>query len=232
MSWTAPLTVSAYRSSTAMADCSSAIPDRCRLPGEPHHQPGGRCLGSRDGQLHSGPLVSSVAVDLVRIVAEAEPRIPEPWRPLPEVDAAVLGVGGPVYWGTHGFALRLTAMVASLEPLAGRGTPLRFRANGDGRPGPAGRVTTPESSYARTAPRRSVGHLASDRSSSRVSRTTERFCAGWGGPGGVAGDPLAAAVGRLMFHVKHDASAVGRMLRLSSRRVSSEPLRGKLEAYV
>ena len=34
----------------------------------------------------SGPLVVAVAADLVRIVAEAEPRIPEPWRPMPEVD--------------------------------------------------------------------------------------------------------------------------------------------------
>lgn len=81
----------------------------------------------------SGPLVSSVAVDLIRIVAEAEPRIPEPWRPLPEVDAAVLELVGQWYWGTHGFALRLTADgKASLEPLAGRGRRSRFLANGDG----------------------------------------------------------------------------------------------------
>jgi CubicO group peptidase (beta-lactamase class C family) len=81
----------------------------------------------------SGPLVSSVAVDLVRILAEAEPRIPQPWRPLPEVGAAVLELVGQWYWGTHGFALRLTADgVASLEPLVGRGRRSRFRANGDG----------------------------------------------------------------------------------------------------
>lgn len=81
----------------------------------------------------SGPLLSSVAADLVRIVAEAEPRIPEPWRPMPEVDAGALELAGQWYWGTHGFALRLTAGGgASLEPLTGSGRRSRFRANGDG----------------------------------------------------------------------------------------------------
>ena len=81
----------------------------------------------------SGPPLASVAVDLVRIVAEAEPRIPEPWRPMPEVDAEVLELAGQWYWGTHGFALRLTADGgASLEPLAGNGRRSRFRSNGDG----------------------------------------------------------------------------------------------------
>ncbi|MGW3029824.1 serine hydrolase domain-containing protein [Streptomyces sp. NPDC001178] len=81
----------------------------------------------------SGPLLSTVGADLVRIVAEAEPRIPEPWRPLPEVDSAVLELAGPWYWGTHAFALRLTAAGGvSLEPLSGSGRRSRFRANGDG----------------------------------------------------------------------------------------------------
>ncbi|MER6421572.1 serine hydrolase domain-containing protein [Streptomyces sp. NPDC001137] len=81
----------------------------------------------------SGPLLSTVGADLVRIVAEAEPRIPEPWRPLPEVDSAVLELAGPWYWGTHVFALRLTAAGGvSLEPLSGSGRRSRFRANGDG----------------------------------------------------------------------------------------------------
>ncbi|MET7574678.1 serine hydrolase domain-containing protein [Streptomyces sp. NPDC005492] len=81
----------------------------------------------------SGPLVASLGADLVRIVAEAEPRIPDPWRPMPEVDTAALDLAGQWYWGTHGFALRLTADGgASLEPLAGSGRRSRFRANGDG----------------------------------------------------------------------------------------------------
>ncbi|EGX60718.1 beta-lactamase [Streptomyces zinciresistens K42] len=81
----------------------------------------------------SGPLVTSVAADLVRIVAEAEPRIPEPWRPAHEIDANDLELAGQWYWGTHAFALRLTADgLASLEPLSGKGRGSRFRASGDG----------------------------------------------------------------------------------------------------
>ncbi|MPY48455.1 serine hydrolase domain-containing protein [Streptomyces acidicola] len=82
----------------------------------------------------SGPAASSVAADLVGIVAEAEPRIPEPWRPLPEADRSVLELTGQWYWGTHAFALRLVAGGGlSLEPLSGNGRlGAWFRANGDG----------------------------------------------------------------------------------------------------
>ncbi|MFG3161710.1 serine hydrolase domain-containing protein [Streptomyces sp. NPDC048232] len=81
----------------------------------------------------SGPLLGGVGADLVRIVAEAEPRIPEPWRPLPQADASVLELAGQWYWGTHAFALRLTSDGGvSLEPLSGQGRRSRFRANGDG----------------------------------------------------------------------------------------------------
>ncbi|MEU6404164.1 serine hydrolase domain-containing protein [Streptomyces sp. NPDC046985] len=81
----------------------------------------------------SGVPVAAVGADLVRIVADAEPRIPEPWRPLREVDPSVLELAGPWYWGTQGFGLRLTADgFASLEPLSGSGRRSRFRPNGDG----------------------------------------------------------------------------------------------------
>jgi CubicO group peptidase (beta-lactamase class C family) len=81
----------------------------------------------------SGPLVTMVAGDLVRIVAEAEPRIPEPWRPLAEVDTGILEVAGAWYWGTQAGVLRL-ASGGDLElgPLSGPGRRSRFRANGDG----------------------------------------------------------------------------------------------------
>ncbi|KND44118.1 serine hydrolase domain-containing protein [Streptomyces stelliscabiei] len=81
----------------------------------------------------SGPVVSEVAADLVRIVAEAEPRIPDPWRPLPEVDPSVLELAGPWYWGTHCFALRLAADGGlSLDPLSATLRGARFRDNDDG----------------------------------------------------------------------------------------------------
>ncbi|MFE2064184.1 serine hydrolase domain-containing protein [Streptomyces sp. NPDC059467] len=81
----------------------------------------------------SGPLLSAVGADLVRIVAEAEPRIPDPWRPLPQVDSSVLELAGQWYWGTHAFALRVTADgLVSLGPLSGAGRRACFRGNGDG----------------------------------------------------------------------------------------------------
>ncbi|MGW2960592.1 serine hydrolase domain-containing protein [Streptomyces sp. NPDC001220] len=81
----------------------------------------------------SGPLLSAVGADLVRIVADAEPRIPEPWRPLARVEPSVLELAGQWYWGTHPFALRVTADgLVSLGPLSGTGRRARFRANGDG----------------------------------------------------------------------------------------------------
>ncbi|WP_418958029.1 serine hydrolase domain-containing protein [Streptomyces tritici] len=82
----------------------------------------------------SGPMVSAVAGDLVRIVAEAEPRIPEPWRPLPEVDQELLALTGPWYWGTYAYGLRLEAdRGVTLEPLRGAaGRRARFKALPDG----------------------------------------------------------------------------------------------------
>ncbi|MHC5904217.1 serine hydrolase domain-containing protein [Streptomyces sp. S6] len=81
----------------------------------------------------SGPLLASLGADLVRIVAEAEPRVPEPWKPLQAVDPGVLELVGPWYWGTHGFALRWTADgLLSLLPLARAGRQSRFEPNGDG----------------------------------------------------------------------------------------------------
>ncbi|MEU9285786.1 serine hydrolase domain-containing protein [Streptomyces sp. NPDC048275] len=81
----------------------------------------------------SGPRPLTVATDLVRIVAEAEPRIPEPWRPAREVDHSVLEMAGPWYWGTQACTLRLTADgLVELVPLSGGGRRSRFRANGGG----------------------------------------------------------------------------------------------------
>ncbi|MFH8451238.1 serine hydrolase domain-containing protein [Streptomyces fungicidicus] len=82
----------------------------------------------------SGPAPFTVAADLVRIVAEAEPRIPAPWQPLRETpDPAVLELVGQWYWGTAAFALRLRADgLVSLGPLSGNGRRSRFRPQGDG----------------------------------------------------------------------------------------------------
>ncbi|MFP1626041.1 serine hydrolase domain-containing protein [Streptomyces sp. 5K101] len=81
----------------------------------------------------SGPLASTVAADLVRIVADAEPRMPAPWRPLPEVDQELLALTGPWYWGTYAYGLRLDRdRGVELEPLRGGGRRSRFVAGPDG----------------------------------------------------------------------------------------------------
>lgn len=83
----------------------------------------------------SGPSPSAVAADLVRIVAEAEPRFPEPWRPLPAaaVDRDLLELTGPWYWGTYAYGLRIVADGGVvLEPLRGPGRRARFRALPEG----------------------------------------------------------------------------------------------------
>ncbi|NBM15539.1 serine hydrolase [Streptomyces sp. GC420] len=81
----------------------------------------------------SGPLPGALAGDLVAIVAEAEPRIAEPWRPLDELDPTLLDLTGQWYWGTRSFALRLEAgRGLELRPLQGAGRSARFRADDEG----------------------------------------------------------------------------------------------------
>ncbi|MFE7750773.1 serine hydrolase domain-containing protein [Streptomyces sp. NPDC057428] len=81
----------------------------------------------------SGPLTGSIAADLLQIVADAEPRIPEPWRPLPEFDEELLALTGTWHWGTHVYGLKLLAdRGLELQPLRGPGRSARFRACPDG----------------------------------------------------------------------------------------------------
>ncbi len=81
----------------------------------------------------SGVMIGEVAAELVDIVAESEPRIPEPWRPLPEVDAELLALTGPWHWGTRTNILRLTPdRGLELRPLNGQGRGARFNARPDG----------------------------------------------------------------------------------------------------
>ena len=81
----------------------------------------------------SGPDISAIAADLLAIVAGQEPRFPDRWAPLPEVDQALLALTGLWYWGPRPYLLRLLAERAlELSPAAGRGRGSRFRAGPDG----------------------------------------------------------------------------------------------------
>jgi CubicO group peptidase (beta-lactamase class C family) len=81
----------------------------------------------------SGPQVYGAVSDLVRIVNDREPRLPEEWQPLERVDPALLELAGPWYWGPTGFALRLLPDGwLDLKPLRGSGRASRFRSNPDG----------------------------------------------------------------------------------------------------
>ncbi|MFD3325291.1 serine hydrolase domain-containing protein [Streptomyces sp. NPDC058701] len=81
----------------------------------------------------SGLPSAAVAADLVAIVADAEPRFPEPWRPFREADPVALELCGPWYWGTSAQVVRL-ASDGSLElgPVGPTGRAARFRAEPDG----------------------------------------------------------------------------------------------------
>ncbi|MBT2402761.1 MULTISPECIES: serine hydrolase [unclassified Streptomyces] len=81
----------------------------------------------------SGLPATTVAADLVGIVAAAEPRFPEPWRPFREADPVALELCGPWYWGTAAHVVRLTADgQLELGPVGVSGRAARFRAEPDG----------------------------------------------------------------------------------------------------
>jgi D-alanyl-D-alanine carboxypeptidase len=85
------------------------------------------------GNATSGINISGLAGDLLHLVAEREPREPEPWVPLREIDPDLLALTGPWYWGANPFALRLRAeRDLELTPLSGQGRASRFRSLPDG----------------------------------------------------------------------------------------------------
>lgn len=81
----------------------------------------------------AGPSVVGIAGDLIRIVAEQEPRLPEPWRPLPAADPELMALVGPWYWGASPLALRLCAdRGLEITTIGAAGRAARFRAEADG----------------------------------------------------------------------------------------------------
>ena len=98
------------------------------------------CVSAADGvggialaNATSGPDIGAIASDLARIVADNEPRLPARWKPLPEVDQALLALTGLWYWGPRPYVLRLLAdRGVELAPVSASGRASRFRAEPDG----------------------------------------------------------------------------------------------------
>lgn len=78
-------------------------------------------------------LSRTVTENLLDIMAEQEPRVPEEWSPLAEVDPDLLALTGLWYWGPSPFVLRLKPdRWLDLAPVGGVGRASRFRPEPDG----------------------------------------------------------------------------------------------------
>ncbi|GAA1245660.1 serine hydrolase domain-containing protein [Kitasatospora nipponensis] len=81
----------------------------------------------------AGPPCTAIAADLIATVAEREPRFPDPWRPLPEVDPELLALTGAWYWGPTALTLRLLpARELELVAVGGSARASRFVPEPDG----------------------------------------------------------------------------------------------------
>jgi CubicO group peptidase (beta-lactamase class C family) len=81
----------------------------------------------------SGVGVSTLTMDLLKLVDDYEPALPPEWRPLPEVSQELLALTGQWYWGPMVFVLRLMAGGwVDLRPASGNGRGSRFRPTGQG----------------------------------------------------------------------------------------------------
>ncbi|GLZ52981.1 serine hydrolase [Actinomycetospora sp. NBRC 106378] len=80
----------------------------------------------------SGPAIGALVAELIGIVAEREPRLPQPWRPA-VVDEEVLALLGPWYWGAAPIALRLRGTdELTVGGLGGGARASRFSPRPDG----------------------------------------------------------------------------------------------------
>jgi D-alanyl-D-alanine carboxypeptidase len=81
----------------------------------------------------AGPPIGEIAADLLRIVADREPRIPADWRPASDTGPVLREVAGPWYWGPAPLLLRVRAgRELELAFLTGGGRATRLRPEPDG----------------------------------------------------------------------------------------------------
>lgn len=73
-----------------------------------------------------------LAPDLLRLLAEREPRTEPEWQPV-HVPSDVLEIVGTWYWGPAPMGMRATGTELEPAPLGGPGRASRFRRNGQGR---------------------------------------------------------------------------------------------------
>ncbi|QFY09540.1 serine hydrolase [Nonomuraea phyllanthi] len=112
-----------------------------RLAGHTGSMPGFQAAvwadpADRDGVLFlantTSGLSGSLTTDLLDILHEYEPRLPDEWEPV-AADPALLALTGVWYWGPRPYRLRLLPDRAlSLEPAASGGRPSRFVPQDDG----------------------------------------------------------------------------------------------------
>lgn len=81
----------------------------------------------------AGAAIAALAIDLISIVEEQEPRLPSEWVPA-EVDRSLLELTGLWHWGPSPYHLRLLpAGLIDLAPAGGSGRASRFRPDGKDR---------------------------------------------------------------------------------------------------
>jgi CubicO group peptidase (beta-lactamase class C family) len=81
----------------------------------------------------SGVPIAGLTADLIGIVAEREPRIPDEWTPAEDHDPALLELTGPWYWGPSPYILRLLPdRRLSLAPVGQDASTGRFHPESDG----------------------------------------------------------------------------------------------------
>lgn len=82
----------------------------------------------------AGVGVSSVSLDMLKLVDDYEPALPTEWRPVESVNPDLLALTGQWFWGPFPFVLRLLSDGwVDLRPASGAGRGSRFRPNGEGK---------------------------------------------------------------------------------------------------